>query len=145
MIFRWLALAVAAISLLVGLGCDDGGTRDSVNVGVVEGELPPGFPDDFPAYPGLEVVRSTPLGSRYVIEGSSPDAPAEVAAFYERELARPPWEILEPSPESEDSVQEFRFSRPGLVQEGRVTVVEGADGEGTGVGIAMPFEAFDEP
>ena len=38
------------------------------------------FPDDFPLYPGPEVVRSTPLGQRYIIEAASEDLPSEVAA-----------------------------------------------------------------
>ena len=55
--------------------------------GPIKGGLPLKFPDDFPLYPGPEVVRSTPLGQRYIIEVASEDLPSDVAAFYAGELS----------------------------------------------------------
>ena len=86
---RKVEVLALALLLLVALqvACSDGsGAGDVTSTGPIEDGLPPGFPEDFPLYPDLEVVRSIPLGQRYIIEASSDDLPADVGAEYPRVL-----------------------------------------------------------
>lgn len=138
-----LALAVM-LPLAVLLACGGGGRSGSTaSAVIIEGGLPPGFPADFPLYPGLKVVRSVPLGQRYIIESSSEDPPSAVAAFYLDALVSGRWERLVGGESLQPDGAAFRFTAPGFVQDGRVVVVEDAAvSGGATVAIVMPFEAL---
>ena len=86
-IFSLLGLILVASMLLAA--CGDGGnvTGDGSPV-PIEGGLPPNFPDDFPLYPGLNILESSPLGGRYVIRADSGDPAEDIVVFYEEELVK---------------------------------------------------------
>jgi hypothetical protein len=62
-----------------------------------EGELPPGFPDDLPVYPGARVLASLlqvgDSDAGYLVIYDTDDARADVAAFYDERLSADPWQV----------------------------------------------------
>lgn len=136
-----LALALLPV-IVVLVACGDGGNgTGDASSGPVGGGLPPNFPDDFPIYPGLDILESSPLGGRYVIRADSGDPPEDIVDFYEEELVKEPWELLEGEAPADPNSTLFRFTAPGWPMDGRLQVTE-VSGEGgrTIVGIAVPID-----
>lgn len=79
-----------------------------------EGELPPGLPEDLPAYSRADVVvsflvRSTE-GATYFVIYDTRDAPDKVLSFYQEELDSDPWQVQ--SAVSSQQLNGVSFSRP---------------------------------
>ena len=109
------ALLAAAAAWFVASSFDDGGggdDRTNANVASVinafssgqggslrriEGALPPGFPEDVPAYPGAEVVSSLISVSGedvvYLVIYDTGDGLDDVTAHFDEALADDPWQI----------------------------------------------------
>jgi hypothetical protein len=121
------ALIVGALVYFFAGGSDDGGSGNSAGIieGLItggdtegtatyEGELPPGFPDDFPMYRGAEVNASFLLGSeesvRYLIILTTSDSIDEIYQYYLGALDEEPWQVE--VARSSDSFTGMRFSRP---------------------------------
>jgi hypothetical protein len=79
-----------------------------------EGELPPGFPDDIPAYPGAKLVVSfrikTDQGANYFAIYQTSDQPAEVLEFYQENMDEDPWQVE--AVQSESNFGGLGFTRP---------------------------------
>jgi hypothetical protein len=61
-------------------------------------DLPAGFPDDVPVMPGVAIhaANETPVG--FMVQGSTDQSAAQIAAFYAAELPKLGWEPAEPQP-----------------------------------------------
>ena len=139
-----LFLAALVISLPAVLaGCSGDDTGDSNPLGPVEG-LPKGFPESFPLYEGMEIGGSSPLGRRYIIDALVEADPVDVVAFYEEELAKDPWEIVEDAGTAQADATTLLFTAPDFVEPGRVVVKDEPEEDGrTAVAIIMPFDGLD--
>lgn len=140
-----LAMALVAVAA-IAVACDDGGSGFGGNLSPqpIEGGLPPNFPDDFPMYRNLRIKRSTPLGQRYIIEADSGDSIQDVVDFYEEELTKGRWELLDSEDSTEPKSTNLTFTAPGFPVDGRLLVTEDvSDSERTIVAIAMPMESED--
>ena len=141
-----IVVLLAVVALFVGCDNGDGGQGGTdASPEVIEGGLPANFPDDFPLYPDLDIVRSSPLAGRYVVEASSQDPPEEVVGFYEEELTKGRWELVATDDSSDAKSTTFIFTAPGFALDGRVLVAESTeDSAPTIVAIAMPLEEVGE-
>jgi hypothetical protein len=57
-------------------------------------EIPDTFPSDFPIYAGVVIDRADDLTTRFFIEMTAADQPADVIGFYEEQLASGPWQAV---------------------------------------------------
>ena len=83
------------------------------------GELPEGFPRDFPLYEKatVDVATVAPEGSGFLVTMKTEDSRDQVRAFYERALAEDPWQVQNVDvvevPEEGDEVVVIKFARVG--------------------------------
>lgn len=131
-----LAAMIIGPAILVGAGAwfvasamaDDGGGDDRTNANVasvinafsqgepgstrrIEGALPPGLPDDIPAYPGANVVSSlinvSDADAVYLVIYDTPDSLDEVARFFSEQLDEDPWQLQGAQDGRESSLRQF--------------------------------------
>lgn len=141
-----LALASTLfLALFIACNGDSNGAEpaaddsDSSGNEVVDFELP----EDFPEYPGLEVVRSFQLGDHVVLEGHSTDPAADVLAFYQEAFTQGRWEIVDS--ESVPGQDDISFAATGPSVSGKVAVGEDSEVPGrTVVAIAVAAEEDEE-
>jgi len=107
-----LALAGAVAWLMVSGGGGGDNSRADADVASIvnafssqqgatttryEGELGPGFPKGVPAYPGAHllssIVQVSGADASYLVVYDTEDKRADVAKYYEDELAKDPWQI----------------------------------------------------
>ena len=129
-----VALAVVP-AMLVGLavwflassGGSDDSARTNANVSNVinafsqgqqgtlvrrfEGELPPGYPDDLPAYPGAGIVASIAQISGqdvgYLVIFDTTDGRDDVASYFREKFAEDPWQIDAGSDDADSALVSF--------------------------------------
>lgn len=133
----WLPYALLAIvpALIVGLlvffltgngggggnaaGIVDGFVRsggpDQQAIESFKGEVPPGFPGNFPRYGGSDLVvsfaiRSPQQGSFYILVFNTGASPEDVFQFYQREMDEDPWQVE--GARSGNEGMAVRFARP---------------------------------
>jgi hypothetical protein len=77
-------------------------------------QLPPGFPKDFPAYPGAKIVGSFGItgsdSTNYFAVLSSSDDPSKVYDFYLQRLDKDPWQVQISA--TSDQFTGVRFTQP---------------------------------
>jgi hypothetical protein len=99
--FLWLAAPLALALGVVAAACggDDKKTIDVPGGGEVEvgGDIPDGFPDNFPVYDGADVTagyRGEQEGNEgFFVSWETDDDLDDVQAFYEEELDKNGWEL----------------------------------------------------
>ncbi len=126
-------VAVALLPLVAVLQACGGG----------EAALPSTFPEDFPLYPNLNIVRSSLLGDRYIIEADVEGSAQDVVDFYEQELMQGRWVLLGPVDSLPPNSKVLLFSAPGIPvnNSGKVIVTQDTgDGGRSVVTIEMPVE-----
>jgi len=111
---------------------------------LVAGQLPDGFPDDFPLFPGAEVDRGGVQDARYVVVFTSSAPRKELSAFYEKALSKDGWRIItvtEGSVVEERNLQVFSVTGPSFMGSGAVTLIgnSGAEG-GTDIVVVLPID-----
>jgi hypothetical protein len=102
-----------------------GGSGDEIQS--FSGELPPGFPEDLPAYPGSKVIVSFLIrseeGASYFVIYDSGDSVEEILSYFQERFDEDPWQV-----EGAISSEELRavgFSRPDDADvQGNITVAE---------------------
>jgi hypothetical protein len=99
-----------------------------------EGEVPPGYPSDIPAYEGAEIIasvlQSQPGGAAYIIVTDTEDPRDEVAEALRERLNTDPWQI-DLGQDSRDGTL-FQFTRIDDADvSGLVLIGESKDGEQT--------------
>jgi hypothetical protein len=135
---RSLGVVAAAVVVLLAVGAgaffagrmlrdDDGGDRATANVGSVinafsqggegatvhryEGELPPGYPDDVPAYPGAELIASivqiSGPSAGYLAVYDTADDREDVAAYFTENFDEDPWQVDAGRDTRDSALQQF--------------------------------------
>ncbi|MDP2952581.1 MAG: hypothetical protein Q8O76_04625, partial [Chloroflexota bacterium] len=95
--------AVLALFLLIApllaSACGGGGEEKPAATGTPAAtvELPEGFPEDFPTFEKATLTvatrTTTPQGERFVVQMQTQDSAETVRAFYEKALAKDPWQV----------------------------------------------------
>ena len=79
------------------------------------GQLPEGFPGDFPIYEKATITAARRIdaaqGSIYAIGMETTDGADTVRSFYEARLAEPPWEVTNVVEISEENTVIVEFAR----------------------------------
>jgi hypothetical protein len=106
-----LAVAVACVAFAVSCDDDDADLPDELQP---TEDLPASWPDDFPLYPGAEVISaltSTEEGAAGILASfETEDAVSNVADFYESAFESGPWVNAE-DPQVTDSEATFLVER----------------------------------
>jgi hypothetical protein len=155
----WLPYFLLAVlpALIVGLlvyatlGDSDGGGGGGDAASVVDGlfrsggneditsykgQVPPGFPSDFPTYPGSKVVvsflvREGQAASFFVIY-QTPDDVSEVIAYFQEHFDEEPWQVQ--GAVTSGDVNGLGFSRPDDADvEGSLTITKSELGDKTAI------------
>jgi hypothetical protein len=107
--------------------------------------LPEGFPEDFPLYDNAitRVAGLAPEEGGFLVSIDTEDSPDQVRAFYERELAKDPWQVenvdVVEVPEEEDEVVIIEFARVGDGEEwGTVAIgIVRENGQHATIGVSL--------
>jgi hypothetical protein len=110
------------------------------------GQLPEGFPTDFPIYENAAITAASRIGSAegdiYAVEMETTDDLEAVGRFYEARLAETPWEVTNVVPIAEENTIVLEFARGGEGQAGTLAIrEEQTDGQKTIIAISLPAPA----
>jgi len=88
-------------------------TPSATAEGPVSGELPEGFPEDFPLYEKAitRVASLAPEEGGFLVSMDTEDSRDQVQAFYERELAKDPWQVENVVEITEEEMVVIEFAR----------------------------------
>jgi len=115
------------------------------------GQLPEGFPGDFPIYEKATITAARHIdaaqGSIYAIGMETTDSADTVRSFYEARLAEPPWEVTNVVEISEENTVIVEFARrDGGGEAGTVAIQEQqTDGQKTLIAVSLPAPATPTP
>ncbi len=105
-----------------------------------EGELPPGYPDDVPMYPGSDLVASlvqlSGENAAYLVVYDTSDSRGDVAAFFEDALGERPWQVEAGRDGADASLQQFTKTDSADIT-GVVLSAESKDDDVTTIVISM--------
>ncbi|MCJ7510412.1 MAG: hypothetical protein MUP14_05960 [Dehalococcoidia bacterium] len=107
------------------------------------GELPEGFPQDFPVYANatVEVATEPPEGGRFLVQWRSSDSPDQVRAFYESELDKVPWQVQNVQDIAEMETTVIAFARMDSGGEQGTVAIAPVQEDGQHVTIALSLSA----
>ena len=134
MLIAFCLLAVLALAAACGGGEEEepGG-----------GELPEGFPQDFPLYQNavVDVATVAPDGEGFRVQLSSSDSPDQVRDFYEQELDKDPWHVENVQDIPEMATTVIAFARVDSGEEWGTVAIVTVQENGRRVNIAVSLTA----
>jgi hypothetical protein len=161
---RWLPLVLLAVVPAVVVaalayaawggdgGSDQGGagalegilrppSDPNTQIDSFKGEVPPGFPDDFPIYSNGKIVVSLEIlsdqGTSYFVVMNTKDSTEDVYDFYNSELDDDPWQVE--IGQSSEELTGVRFLRPDNPDVSGTVIIHGSDLDDT-TSIYVSFE-----
>jgi hypothetical protein len=103
--------------------------------------LPEGFPEDFPLYENAitRVAGLVPEEGGFLVSMDTEDSPDQVRAFYERELAKAPWQVENVVEIAQEEMVVIEFARAdGGEESGTVAIgTLRENGQHASIGISL--------
>ncbi len=138
-------LALIAIVAAAAMACGDGnkaspeptptatgGPLSTTTPGATSGsELPEGILQDFPVYPGAELVESEIEEAKVTAVLDTGDSREDVARFYEEALAEAPWDLQTVVDADEETTLVLFSGRDNPDINGTAAITVPPDGDGT--------------
>ena len=129
------------IAPLVASACGGGGEEKPV----ATAELPEGFPNDFPTFEKASLTAatraSTPQGEGFVVQWVTEESTDKVRSFYEKELAKEPWQVDNVQEIPDQPVTVIAFARRSNRQEAGTVAITAVQEDGQRTTIAVQIAA----
>lgn len=128
------------IAPLVASACGGGGEEAPAGV-----ELPKGFPNDFPTFEKASLTAatraSTPQGEGFVVQWVTEESTDKVRSFYEKELAKEPWQVDNVQEIPDQPVTVIAFARRSNRQKAGTVAITAVQEDGQRTTIAVQIAA----